>query len=159
MTGFGFTKNSLEFDHEELEKVANEKLAPQVVKIDSSLMFNSAQYYDVNLSGGYAYNWVFAPKWLLGASGQLALAYKQSEGQTAGSEEKRHFSFSKINPNFIGRFAIVYNNMRWYAGASAIVHSNYYFDTRFSTNNTFGSMNLYVGYNFGLKKKYRKEKQ
>ena len=156
MAGFGYTRNSLKFDYEELQKIADEKLAPQVVKIDSSLMFKSAQYYDVNLSGGYAYNWVFAPKWLFCASGQLALAYKQSDGQTAGSESKRHFSFTKINPNFVGRFALVYNNMRWYAGASAIIRSNYYFDTRFSTNNTFGSMNLYVGYNFGLKKKYRK---
>lgn len=158
LAGFGYTKNSLEFDYEKLQKIADEKLAPQVVRIDSSLMFKSAEYYDISLSGGYAYNWVFAPKWLFCASGQLALAYKQSSGKTVETEQDHHFSFTKINPNFIGRFAIVYNNMRWYAGASAIVRSNHYFNTRFSTNNTFGSMNLYVGYNFGLKKKYRTKK-
>jgi len=46
--------------------------------------------------------------------------------------------------------------MRWYAGASVIVRMNNYHKSRFSTNNIFGSMNMYVGYNFGLKKKYRR---
>ena len=56
----------------------------------------------------------------------------------------------------IGRFGLVYNNMRWYAGASVIVRMNNYHKSRFSTNNIFGSMNMYVGYNFGLKKRYRR---
>lgn len=157
LAGFGYTQNTLDFDYKKLQEIADEILAPQIVKIDSSLMFKSAKYYDINISGGYAYNWVFAPKWLLCASGQLALAYKQSSGETQKYEQDHHFSFTKINPNLIGRFALVYNNMRWYAGASAIIRSNYYFDSQFSTNNTFGSMNIYAGYNFGLKKKYRKK--
>ena len=58
-----------------------------------------------------------------------------------------------VNIDGIGRFGLVYNCMRWYAGTSVILHSNNYHKPRFSTNNTFGSWNIYVGYNFLLKKK------
>ena len=157
MAGIGYTRNTLDFDYEQLQDIIDKRLATQEVKLDSGLMFQSANYYDFNVAAGYAYNWVFAPGWLFCAGGQLALAYKQSSGSTGSEEEHRHFSFMKINPNLMGRFALVYNTMRWYAGVSAIVRSNYYFESKFSTNNTFGSMNMYVGYNFGLKKKYRKK--
>ena len=159
LAGVGFTKNSLDLDYNKLQDMLDKTMPTQEVKLDSSMMFTSANYYHVSVSGGYAYNWVFAPQWLFCASGQFSLAYKQSTGQTisdSGSDE--HFSLTKINPNFVGRFGLVYNNMRWYTGISAIVRSNYYLESRFSTNNTFGSMNIYVGYNFGLKKKYREKK-
>jgi len=156
MAGFGYNRNSLEFDHSKLQQVFDEKLGKNTVLIDSGLMFNSARYYDINVSAGYAYNWVFARNWLFCACGQLALGYKQSSGDVnERSGMPKSFSVTKINPNLIGRFALVYNNMRWYAGFSAIVRSNTYYESRFSTTNTYGNMNLYVGYNFGLKKKYR----
>jgi hypothetical protein len=158
MTGIGFTRNTLDFDDDLLQEMIDKELGPQSTKIDSSLMFDSAKYYDISASCGYGYNWVFARNWLFSATGQLALAYKQSSGETRERDKSAHYSFSKINPSFLGRFAVVYNNMRWYAGFSAIIRSNYYFESRFSTNNTFGSMNAYIGYNFGLKKKYRKVK-
>ena len=101
---------------------------------------------------------MFAKNWLLSGSGQVAVAYKQSKGKTEEKGEEQRFSLTKISPYFIGRFGLVYNNTKWYAGLSAIVHSNYYLESRFATNNTFGSMNLYVGYNFGLKKKYKDKK-
>ncbi len=155
MAGVGYTTNSVELDYEKLQRTIDEKLGHKEVKIDSGLMFRSANYYDINLSAGYAYNWVFAKNWLLGASLQAALAYKYSSGNVIGG--LRDFTFRDVNIDAIGRFALVYNCMRWYAGASMILHSNNYHKPRFSTNNTFGSMNMYVGYNFGLKKKYRKE--
>ena len=57
------------------------------------------------------------------------------------------------------RFGMVYNNTRWYAGWSAILRTNNYHTSRFTANNIFGSFNAYIGYNFGLKKRYRKKKQ
>ena len=53
---------------------------------------------------------------------------------------------------------MVYNNTRWYAGLSAIFRTNNYSTSRFKMNNIFGTINAYVGYNFVLKKKYRKKK-
>ena len=54
-----------------------------------------------------------------------------------------------FNIDGVGRFGVVWNNMRWYAGANAIVHTYNYKKPEFSTNNMFGSINIYVGVNFG----------
>ena len=158
MAGVGYTKNTLSLDYEKLQSLIEEKLGPQTVEIDSGLKFKNASYFDINISGGYAYNKVFARNFLLCVSGLLALSYKQSSGRTAGAVEENKFSFRKFSPNLIGRFAVVYNNTRWYAGFSAIVCSTNYLDARYTTNNTFGNMNLYVGYNFGLRKRYKTKK-
>ena len=155
MAGVGYTRNSVELDHDRLQRVIDERLGRGAVKLDSGLMFNSASYHDINLSAGYAYNWVFAKNWLLGASLQAALAYKYSSGNVIGG--LKDFSFRDVNIDGIGRFGLVYNCMRWYAGTSVILHSNNYHKPRFSTNNTFGSWNVYVGFNFLLKKKYRQK--
>lgn len=156
MAGLGYTRNSIELDHQRLQQLIDERLGSRVVQLDSGLMFNSIKYYDYSLSAGYAYNWVFARNWLFGASVQAALGYKNSVGDVEADEDQG-FSFSNLNIDGIGRFGLVYNNSRWYAGASAILHTYNYRKSRFSTNNTFGSMNVYVGFNFGLKKKYRKQ--
>ena len=68
------------------------------------------------------------------------------------------FSFSNFNIDGIGRFGLVYNDTRWYAGASAIIRAYTYKKEQFAANNIFGNLNVYFGYNFGLKKEYRKKK-
>lgn len=155
MAGVGYTKNSLDVDYERLQQTIDRQLGQNVVKLDSGMMISSVSYNDYNISGGYAYNWVFARNWLFAVSAQAALCYKKSTGDADGNKSEG-FTFENVNLDGIGRFGLVYNNMRWYAGASVILHWNNYRKPRFSTNNTFGSMNLYIGYNFGLKRKYRK---
>ena len=49
--------------------------------------------------------------------------------------------------------AVVWNTSRWYAGTSAIMHLYNYSKSQFSTRNMFGEVNLYVGLNFGKRKK------
>lgn len=156
MAGVGYTNNSIELDHRKLQDVVERHCSPDGVKIDSGLMFNKVKYYDISVTGGYAYNWVFAKNCLFCASASLALAYKHSHGDMAENNDSG-FSFDNVNIDGIGRFGIVYNNTRWYAGASAILHSYNYRKPRFATNNVFGSLNFYIGYNFGLKKGYRKK--
>lgn len=155
IAGAGYTRNSLDLDHQKLQQTFDKYLGPQVAQVDSSLYFNHIQYTDVTLSAGYAWNQVLPHHWLLAASGQLGLAHKRSTGDVEG-DPQAGFSFENVNLDVVGRFGVVYNNMRWYAGMSAIVRSNNYHKPRFRTNNTFGSINLYIGYNFGLKGKYRK---
>lgn len=158
MAGIGYLRNRIDLDYEKLEQTVRTYSGNMEAKVDSGLMFNSVKYYDVNASVGYAYNWVFARNCLFCASLSLALAYKKSEGETA-SEEKKGFDFNNFNVDGIGRFGLVYNNTRWYAGTSAIVRAYNYHKSRFAANNIFGSLNVYVGYNFGLKSRYRKQKQ
>ena len=69
------------------------------------------------------------------------------------------FQFKNFNIDGIGRFGLVYNNMRWYAGASAILHTYNYQKSQFSTNNTFGNFNIYTGYNFGTRHRHHKHKK
>ena len=157
LAGFGYTQNSIDFDHEKLQAVINERMGARSVELDSALQFRNIKYIDFSLSGGYAYNWVFARNWLLGGSIQLAASHKRSTGEMS-DRRSRGFSIGNLNLDGIGRFALVYNNMRWYAGCSMVMHTYNYNMSRFSTNNTFGSANLYVGINFGLKKKYREKK-
>jgi hypothetical protein len=158
LAGIGYTHNTLKLNYDDLEKAINERINDgNKIKLDSGMMFSDIKYSDFILSGGYAYNWVFAKNWLFCASAQLALAYKTSYGNTA--DEKKGFDFAKVNLDGIGRFGMVYNNTRWYAGWSAILRSNNYHTSRFTANNIFGSFNAYIGYNFVLKKKYRKDQK
>ena len=158
MAGAGYTKNTIELDYTKLQDALSSRMGYEV-KLDSSMMFESIKYHDIMLSGGYAYNWVFAKNFLFCASLQLGLAYKVSYGDMA-DEQKRgfNFDFKNVNLDGIGRFGMVYNNTRWFAGWNAIFRTNRYRTSRFKANNIFGSLNAYVGYNFVLKKKYRKQK-
>ena len=116
-------------------------------------MFSEVKYTDVSVSGGYAYNWVFARNWVLAGSVSLALAYKRSSGDvTHRSFSISDFKFNNINIDGIGRFGVVWNNSRWYAGMRTILHAYNYRRSNFSTNNFFGSINVYAGFNFGRKK-------
>lgn len=157
LAGFGYMRNSIELDHSSLQQLVDEKMGSQTVPLDSGLMFHSVKYVDFSLSGGYAYNWVFARNWLLGASVQAAVAHKRTISSMVDDNKKNRFSFSNLNIDGIGRIGLVYNNMRWYAGTSMIIHTYNFHRSHFYTNNTFGSLNIYVGCNFGLKKKYRKK--
>lgn len=157
LAGAGYTKNTLDLDIEMLQNTVKEHLpTAEYAKLDSSALFRNIKYSDFMVSGGYAYNWVFAKNWLFCASGQLALAYKTSYGKTV--DEKKGLDFAKVNIDGIGRFGMVYNNTRWYAGWSAILRTNNYHTSRFVASNVFGSFNAYVGYNFMMKKKFKNVK-
>jgi len=155
MAGIGYIANTIEFDHEAMADLVKE-YGGQDVKLDSGLMFNKVKYTNISASVGYAYNWVFARDWLFCASLSAALAYKKSRGETA-DDDKQGFNFGNFNFDGIGRFGLVYNNTRWYAGASAIMHSYNYKKSRFTANNIQGEVCLYVGYNFGLRSQYKKK--
>ena len=84
LAGIGFTKNTLSMDYDKLELVLKQHIDRQhELKLDSGMMFHDIEYNDFIISGGYAYNWVFAKDWLFCASGQLAACYKSSNGQVA----------------------------------------------------------------------------
>ena len=153
MAGLGWMRNSLEFDYNKMQRLVSDRLG-QPVPLDSGLMFNSVKYYNLNASVGYAYNWVFARHCLFCSSLSVALAYKNTRGETV-DDDKTGFDFNNFNVDGIGRFGVVWNNNKWYAGASAIVRLYNYHTSRFAANNIFGSLNVYVGFNFGPRKGYK----
>lgn len=156
LAGAGFTQNTLELDFDKLKRLVESRVEnQQQVMIDSGLMFDRIDYNDFSLSAGYAYTWVLPYHFIFCASGQAAVAYKTSYGSTFDYDHR--FSFKNFNLDGIGRFALVYNNTKWYAGLHAILHTNNYHTSRFTANNIFGSFSAFVGYNFLLKKRYRKK--
>lgn len=61
-------------------------------------MFSKVKYSDVNVTCGYAYNWVFAKNWLFNASLSVGVAYNRSKSDN----EREHlditnFSFKNVN--------------------------------------------------------------
>ena len=160
LLGIGYTRHKLEVDWDKLSDLVDSRLNPDgthepSAKIDSSLMFSQVKYSDVNVSCGYAYNWVFAKNWLFDFSLSMGLAYNQSSSDVEGEHfDFKNFDFKNVNVDGIGRFGLVWNNTRWYAGMSAIIHSYNYKKSQFSTNNSFGSINVYVGVNFGRKRNH-----
>ena len=155
MAGLGYLNNHIDFDYNRLEALAKQHLG-QEVQLDSSFNFKSVKYRDVSASVGYAYNWVFARNWLFCSSLSMALAYKNSYSESEQNNAKG-FDFGNFNIDGIGRFGLVWNNTKWYAGASAIVRAYNYHKSRFAANNIFGDFNFYFGLNFGPRKEYRKK--
>lgn len=155
MAGLGYLYNHIDFDYDKLSALVREYLGP-TAKVDSNLNFKTIKYSDISASVGYAYNWVFARNWLLCGSLSMALAYKNSYSEQEGATTEG-FDFSNFNIDGIGRFGLVWNNTRWYAGASAIFRTYNYHKSRFATNNIFGDLNVYVGVNFGPRRPYRKK--
>ena len=151
LIGIGYTRHTLNVDWNKLNEIVEQRLGSDIAsqRINSSLMFEKVQYTDISLSGGYAYNWVFARNWLFASSLSLALAYKRTKGDSEYTHfTLRNFSIKNFNLDGVGRFGLVWNNTRWYAGSSLIIHAYNYNKKEFSTNNIFGSLNIYVGFNF-----------
>ena len=153
LAGIGYTKHKLSINWARLNQLIEERLGPYYAHevIDSSMISGNIEYTDYSVSGGYAYNWVFARNWLFDASLQGAVGYKHSKGDMTNKndEHSRDFNFRNFNLDGILRLGIVWNNMRWYAGSNVVFHGYNYRRKQFSTNNFFGSLNFYVGYNFG----------
>ncbi len=152
LAGIGFTRHTLDVDWTDLENVIQDKMgAAWDEKFNQSIKQSTVSYSSFSLSGGYSYNWVFAHNFLFNASLSAALTYNHTSSNGENEEKTSHqlFNFSNFNIDGIGRFALVWNNTRWYAGASCIIHSYNYQQSQFSTNNSFGSLNIYFGVNFG----------
>ena len=127
------------------------------VALDSGLMFRNVKYSSISVSGGYAYNWVFMKNCLFSASLSLAIAYKESEADQSSADDGKlkAFNFNNFNLDGIGRFGVVWNNKKWYVGASSVLHTYNYKKSRFSSNGYFGSFNIYAGVNLGKKREYK----
>ena len=151
MVGIGYSKHTLSIDWNKLYDLVSNKLGDDIADkyMDKSLTFGKIKYTDISVSGGYAYNWVFAHNWLFASSLSVALGYKNTIGELDHDNfSLRDFSIRNFNIDGVGRFGIVWNNTKWYFGASTILHSYNYSKKQFSTNNFWGSLNIYIGFNF-----------
>ena len=134
---------------------------PQLLPyLSKSLYFNQVLYHDYAINFGYAYNWVFARNFLLSGSIAPAVSYTVTRYDGRASEEGhnprgsdtpnlRDFNWDKVKLDFVFRAALVYNNSRYFAGSSFILHTFDYSNPNIRLTNSFGSLNFYIGLYFG----------
>lgn len=153
MLGLRYDHQKMRFDYTRLpQKLIG---VPGNETIIDELKWEKIDYYAYSLTIGYAYNWVFAHNWLLGASIAPAIGYKRGKGERLRGDEVL-ISMKNLNFDFISRFGIVWNNTHWYAGLSLVSHWYDYHRDRLSLMNGANFLNLYVGFNFNRKRQYRR---
>ena len=143
MAGFSYSQHNISFDCEKLPSSVLQQLSP-------SLKFNHIKYSDYSLGFGYGYNWVFAKNWVSNLSLLPGIGYKKSR---IDDNDFKNESWTKdINFDLITRAAIVYNNAKYFVGASLVLHTYDYRKPNLSVTNSFGTLRIYAGFNFWPKK-------
>lgn len=154
MMGLGFSKQAVDFDYT--------KLPTEIVGTDDNpkmfeeLKFSSINYNYYYLSGGYAYNWVFARNWLFGISVMPSIGLRKAKGQKFQGREIL-LDLKNLSFDCTSRTGIVWNNSHWFAGASYISHLYMYRKNCLSLTNSVNYANIYVGFFFNRKKQYRRK--
>lgn len=112
-------------------------------------------YHSLGPTGGYAYNWVLAPGWVLGGSLQGGTGVTMwRENRLAGNLHTSAFSC-----NAIARLGLMWTDGQWFAGANAVSHNYIYTRSHNTMTNSLNYFSLYAGVKFGLRKKYRKREE
>ena len=149
IAGFSISKHNLDFDYLQLPEYIQANMNP-------GMKVNKIKYTNANISFGYAYNWVFARNCLACISLTPAIAYKASDVDAETHEGKQWYS--KFNLDFLLRAGVVYNNGKYFVGSSFVGKNYNYHRNNFSLDNGFGTLQVYAGFNFNLRKEYRKKK-
>lgn len=156
MLGFNWSKQRIHFDYTQLPSQLLQDNSGNSILLDG-LKLSQINYQDYSLSLGYSYNWVFAPHFLYNITLTPTLGYNINRGDKI--ELNKHiFSREQLNIDLISRSAIVWNNGHFFAGASAVAHTYSYRKSSFSILNAQFQANIYAGFNFWAKKKYRHKK-
>ena len=150
IAGFSVSTHNLDFDYTKLPDIIRETMNPGM-KVDH------IKYTNISLNFGYAYNWVFARNCLACLSLNPAVAYKTSRINKAEGEKDDWYR--NFNIDFILRAGVVYNNSKYFVGSSFVGRTYDYYRNNFSLNNGFGTLQVYAGFNFCLKKEHRKKKR
>lgn len=141
--GVSFHEQQFMFDHTKIDPKISKQMLPE-------LQFQKESYMDISINLGYSFNWVFAKNFLANISATPALGYKNTSLKSKINNSKEFIS--SINIDLISRLAVVYNNGRYYAGASLVSHTYSYNKSSLSILNGFGYLKVYAGFNFWRRK-------
>lgn len=146
MAGFSYSQHKISFDHSKLPAAIIGQLSP-------GLRFNHIKYSDYSLGFGYGYNWVFAKNWVSNLSLLPGIGYKKSK--IDDNDFKNEHWIKDINFDLITRAGIVYNDSKYFVGASIVLHTYDYRKPSLSVTNSFGTLRIYAGFNFWKRKEYK----
>ncbi|MBR5455925.1 MAG: DUF4421 domain-containing protein [Bacteroidaceae bacterium] len=142
--GINYNEQSFTFDYSQFSPIVEEQLVPE-------LKFKNIKYKDFCINLGYSYNWVFARNYLANISLTPGVGYKNTSLRLENSRD----ILSNINFDLVTRAGIVYNNSKYFAGASLVSHTYTYRKEAISLLNGFGVINIYFGAYFWKKKAKR----
>jgi len=152
MAGAGFSRQNVDFDYTRLpSQLLGTTEDP---KIFDEFKFTNVNYRYYYASFGYAYNWVFARNWLLGASVMPSVGFRQAKGEKF-SGKSVIIDLKNFSLDCTSRLGLVWNNTRYFAGASFVSHLYMYRKDRLSLTNSVNYANIYFGIFFHRKKAYR----
>ena len=141
--GLSYNEQLFMFDHTTIDSKIESQMLPE-------LKFKKIDYMDLSINFGYSYNWVFAKNFLANISSSPAIGYKSTSLKSLISSNTEFIS--SINFDLVSRLALVYNNGRYYAGASFVSHTYSYSNPSLSIINGFGYLKIYAGFNFWRRK-------
>lgn len=151
MLGAGYSKQIIDFDYKKLPYIL---IGNTGEKLNETLKFSEINYRYYYASIGYAYNWVFAHDWLLGASVMPSIGVRKMKGEKINGNGV-WMDLINFSTDVTSRAGIVWNNTQYFVGASFISHLYLYRKKRLSMTNSVNYANIYVGFFFNRKKKYR----
>lgn len=134
--GLNYSEQSFNIDTKKFDSPIQSAMSP-------ALKFDIVRYKDYSINLGYSYNWVFAKNCLANISLTPAIGYKNTSFKLDSSKD----FIDNINFDLITRTAVVYNNTRYFIGASLISHTYSYRRSSLSIVNGFGTLNIYAGIN------------
>lgn len=151
MFGGGYSKQNINFDYKQLPTLL---IGENGEKLNETLKFSAINYRYFYLSIGYAYNWVFARDWLLGASVMPSIGARKMKGEKINGNGVL-MDILNLSTDCTSRLGVVWNNTHWFAGTSFISHLYLYRKKTLSLTNSVNYANIYVGFFFHRKKIYR----
>ena len=141
--GLSYNEQLFMFDHTTIDPKIESQMLPE-------LKFKKVDYMDLSINFGYSYNCVFAKNFLANISASPAVGYKSTSLKSIITNRTEFIS--SINFDLVTRLAVVYNNGKYYAGASLVSHTYSYSNTSLSILNGFGYLKVYAGFNFWRRK-------
>lgn len=114
------------------------------------LTYHDLQAHCLAVTTGYAYNWVFAPQWLLTAGLQPSLGvslYREGDA--------RNLTARGANSTTVLRLGVVWTDGKRFAGASAVSHNYMLWTPHLRQFDCLSYFSVYAGFKFGLRKQYR----
>ena len=153
MSGLSYSHQSILFNWHDLPWEIGKHLYPH-------LRFSRIKYSDFSINVGYGYNWVFAKNCVANLSLLPAIGYKaskiESEYNNAQKDPDEHW-IEDINFDLITRAGIVYNNSKYFVGASVVINTYRYSKNNFTLTNSFGTLRVYAGLNFWKRKSHKRK--
>jgi len=154
--GMGYNKQEAKLDYDVLRESLADRYGEETAGkiIPDTLHSTGLSLRYLTLQGGYGYNWVFARNCLLNTTLSVALGYvhyldMHSNGDSYIDQlDLQTFNKLKVDGTF--RLGIVWNNSKYYCGATAILHGYNFHIKNIHLMNGYGTIHAYVGVNFDI---------